>query len=50
MPYIARAVGMTIAITRDGGAFDRCKRLHGLLPVTDDSMKEGAEMLATRFG
>lgn len=49
MPYIARAVGMTIAITSEGGAFDRCKRLHGLLPVTDESMKEGAEMLATTW-
>lgn len=46
VPYLARVVGLTVGITTGDGMLDRCKRLHGLLPTTEESMNNEAQMLA----
>jgi uncharacterized protein (DUF169 family) len=46
VPYLARVVGLTVGITREGGMLERCKRIHGLLPVSEETMQEEAQMLS----
>ncbi len=46
MPYLARVLGMTVGITREDGMLERCKRIHGLMPVSDQTMQEESQMLS----
>ncbi|NLV17273.1 MAG: DUF169 domain-containing protein [Syntrophomonadaceae bacterium] len=46
IPYLVRAQGLTIGVTREDGMLDRCKRIHGLLATDEQSMKEEAASLA----
>jgi uncharacterized protein (DUF169 family) len=46
VPYLARVVGLTVGITRKDGMLERCKRIHGLLPVSEETMLEEAQMLS----
>ncbi|NLB17500.1 MAG: DUF169 domain-containing protein [Syntrophomonadaceae bacterium] len=46
VPYLARVVGLTVGITRKDGMLPRCKRIHGLLPVSEETMLEESQMLS----
>ena len=46
LPFMVRTMGMTLGITSDSKILDRCKRLHALLPTTEEAMKTEANMLS----
>ncbi len=49
VPFMARVLGQTVAVRADGKVMDRCKRLHGLAPTTEETMRQEAAMLATTW-
>ena len=46
LPFMVRTMGMTLGVTSDGKVLDRCKRLHALLPTTEEAMQKEANMLS----
>jgi len=46
IPTLARVMGLSLAITGEDGMRDRCKRLHALLPTTEERMKNEARRLS----
>ncbi len=46
LPFMARVGKMIVGATSDSKLLDRCKRLHALLPTTEESMKAESEMFS----
>ena len=49
VPFLARVIGVTVGITGDDKMLDRCMRIFGLKSVTEESMKDEANMLSTTW-
>lgn len=49
VPFMVRVLGRTVGITKEDPIGDRCTRLHGLRPPTDESMRTEAARLATSW-
>jgi len=47
--FMARVMRMTVGITQTDKVVDRCMRIHGTQPTTEDSMRVEAEMLSTTW-
>jgi uncharacterized protein (DUF169 family) len=46
LPFMVRTMGMTLGVTSDSKILDRCKRLHALLPTTQQTMQTEANMFS----
>ena len=46
IPFMVRVAGMTLGFAPDDKMNERCKRIHGLLPADEGSMKAEAKSLA----
>jgi uncharacterized protein (DUF169 family) len=49
VPFMVRALGMTVGATQDSLMLDRCMRLHGLKNPDDESMERESAMLSTTW-
>jgi uncharacterized protein (DUF169 family) len=47
--YMARALKLTVGITRSDKVGERCMRIHGTLPATEESMRAEAQMFSTTW-
>lgn len=47
--YMARAGGLTLGITKEDKLSDRCRRIHGVLSATEESMREESMALASTW-
>ncbi len=46
LPFMARVGKLIVGATSDSKLLDRCKRLHGLLPTTEESMRTESKMFS----
>ena len=49
VPFLARVVGLTVGATKDDKMLDRCMRICGLKEVTEEDMRDEANMLSTTW-
>lgn len=49
VPFMARALGLTVGVAREDQMLDRCMRLHGLKAPDEESRKQEAAMLSTTW-
>jgi uncharacterized protein (DUF169 family) len=47
--YMARVLRLAVGVTRSDKVGDRCMRIHGTLPATEESMRAEAEMFSTTW-
>jgi len=47
--FMARAMGLTIGITKEDKLSDRCMRIHGVQAATEENMKGESVMMATTW-
>jgi uncharacterized protein (DUF169 family) len=47
--FMARAMGLTIGITKEDKLSDRCMRIHGVQAASEENMKGESMMMATTW-